>query len=131
MHQITLEGRDGGVLGVGVNAKGEPNTVKAPVQDYWSVVRGLAIIEPVVSDGGYWKLRQITAGYDFTRFLPKSFPIKSLKLSIVANNVLLIKKWVPNIDPDSFGYSSDNLIGLESTGLPTTRSFGFNLNAKF
>jgi TonB-linked SusC/RagA family outer membrane protein len=131
LHQMTLEGREGGVLGVGVNEKGEPNTVKAPVQDYWSVVRSQAIIEPVVYDGGYWKLRSITAGYDLSRFLPKSFPLKSLKLSITANNVFILKKWVTNIDPDSFGYSSDNLIGMESTGLPTTRSLGFNLNAKF
>jgi TonB-linked SusC/RagA family outer membrane protein len=131
LHQITLEGREGGVLGVGVNEKGEPNTVKAPVQDYWSVVRSQAIVEPVVYDGGYWKLRQITAGYNLSKLLPKSFPLKSLKLSITANNVFILKKWVPNIDPDSFGYSSDNLIGMESTGLPTTRSIGFNLNAKF
>ena len=131
LHQMTLEGREGGVVGIGVTEKGEPNTVKAPVQDYWSVVRTQAIVEPVVYDGGYWKLRQITAGYDLSKFLPKSFPVKALKLSLTANNVLMLKKWVPNIDPDSFGYSSDNLVGMESTGLPTTRSFGFNLNAKF
>lgn len=131
LHKMTLVGREGGVLGVGVNAKGETNTVKAPVQDYWSVVRSLALIEPVIYDGGFWKVRQITAGYDFTRFLPRNFPVKNLKLSAVANNVFLIKKWVDNIDPDSFGYSSDNLVGMESTGLPTTRSIGFNLNAKF
>ena len=131
LHQMTLEGREGGVVGVGVTEKGEPNTFKAPVQDYWSVVRSLAIVEPVVYNGGYWKLRQITVGYDLTKFLPKTFPVKGLKLSIVANNVLMLKKWVPNIDPDSFGYSSDNLVGMESTGLPSTRSIGFNLNAKF
>ena len=42
-----------------------------------------------------------------------------------------VKKYIDNIDPESFGYSSDNLIGMESTGLPTTRSLGFNLNVKF
>ena len=131
LNKATLVGREGGVLGVGVNEKGEVNAVKAPVQDYWSVVRSQAIVEPVVYNGGYWKLRQITAGYDFTRFLPKDFPIKSAKLSFVANNVLMLKKWVDNIDPESFGYSSDNLVGMESTGLPTTRSMGFNLNLKF
>ncbi len=132
LHQMTLEGRETGfITGVGVTEKGEPNAVAAKVQDYWSVVRTQALIEPVVYNGGYWKLRQITAGYDLSKFLPKSFPVKSLKLSLTANNVFLIKKWVPNIDPDSFGYSSDNLVGMESTGLPTTRSLGFNLNAKF
>ncbi|WP_435357435.1 SusC/RagA family TonB-linked outer membrane protein [Emticicia sp. SJ17W-69] len=131
LSKETLVGREGGVLGVGVNDKGETNTVKAPVQDYWSVVRSLALVEPVIYNGGFWKLRQITAGYDITKFLPRNFPVKSMKLSFVANNVLLLKKWVPNIDPESFGYTSDNLVGMESTGLPTTRSMGFNLNVKF
>jgi TonB-linked SusC/RagA family outer membrane protein len=131
LNKATLVGREGGVLGVGVNEKGETNTVKAPVQDYWSVVRSLQIIEPVVYNGGFWKLRQITFGYDFTKFLPKNFPVKAVKLSAVANNVLMLKKWVENIDPESFGYTSDNLVGMESTGLPTTRSIGFNLNVKF
>jgi hypothetical protein len=43
----------------------------------------------------------------------------------------LLKKWVDNIDPESFGFIGDNNAGLESTGLPTTRSIGFNLNVKF
>lgn len=131
LHKITLPGRDGGIVGEGVNDKGEVNTVKANIQPYWEVVRSLALIEPVVYNGGYWKLRQITAGYDFTKFIPANIPIKGIKLSFVANNVLMLKKWIPNIDPESFGYTSDNLVGMESTGLPTTRSIGFNLNVKF
>ncbi len=132
LHKNTLEGRaEGGVVGVGVNEKGETNTVKANVQQYWSVVRSQALVEPIIYNGGYWKLRQITAGYDLTKFIPKNAPIKGAKLSLVANNVFLLKKWVDNIDPESFGYSSDNLVGMESHGLPTTRSMGFNLNVKF
>jgi len=132
LHQVTLEGRaEGGVIGVGVNEKGETNTVKAVVQDYWSVVRSKGIIEPVVYNGGYWKLRQITLGYDFSKYLPSNFVVKGITLNLTANNVLMLKKWVDNIDPESFGYSSDNLIGMESPGLPTTRSLGFNFNVKF
>jgi hypothetical protein len=119
------------MVGVGVNEKGEVNTVKAPVQDFWSVVRSQGIIEPVVYNGGYWKLRQITLGYDFSKFLPSNFVVKGVTLNLTANNVLMLKKWVDNIDPESFGYSSDNLIGMESPGLPTTRSLGFNFNVKF
>ena len=130
LHNQTLAGRDG-IVGEGVNEAGEKNTVKANIQPYWEVVRSLALVEPIVYDGGYWKLRQITAGYDLTKLLPASVPIKGLKLSFIANNVLMLKKWIPNIDPESFGYSSDNVVGLESTGLPTTRTLGFNLNVKF
>jgi TonB-linked SusC/RagA family outer membrane protein len=132
LHKMTLPGRDqGGYVSPGVNANGEVNSVKANVQDYWSVVRSLALIEPIVYNGGYWKLRQITASYDFGKFLPANSIIKGLRLSLVANNILMLKKWVDNIDPETFGYSSDNLIGMESTGLPSTRSIGFNLNVKF
>jgi len=130
-HKITLEGRVGGVTGKGVNLAGGENTAVTPVQTYWEHLRSQAIIEPVIYNGGYWKLRQITLGYDFTKYLPGGWPIKGVKLSFVANNVLLLKKWIDNIDPESFGYSSDNLVGMESTGLPTTRGLGLNLNIKF
>jgi len=131
LHKMTLTGRVGGVTGVGVNASGAANTAVAPVQTYWEHLRSQQIIEPVIYNGGYWKLRQITVGYDFTRFVPAKWPIKGLKLDFVANNVLIIKKWVDNIDPETFGFGSDNQVGLESPGLPTTRGLGLNLNVKF
>jgi TonB-linked SusC/RagA family outer membrane protein len=131
LHKMTLEGRVGGVIGQGVNQSGAPNIVAAPVQTYWEHLRSQQIVEAVIYDAGYWKLRQITLGYDFTKFLPAKFPVKGVKLDFVANNVLIIKKWVDNIDPETFGFGSDNQVGLESPGLPTTRGLGFNLNIKF
>jgi TonB-linked SusC/RagA family outer membrane protein len=137
LHKMTLEGREGGangegaLVGDGVDIDGNINTVAAPVQAYWEVVRSQALVEPVIYNGGYWKLRQVTLGYDLARFVPQKLGVRSLRLSLVANNVLLLKKWVDNIDPESFGYSSDNVVGMESTGVPTTRGMGFNLNVKF
>jgi TonB-linked SusC/RagA family outer membrane protein len=131
LHQMTLEGRTTGVKGDGVNQGGGVNTAVSPVQTYWEHLRSQQIIEPVVYDGGYWKLRQITLGYDFSRFVPSKWPIKGVKLDFVATNVLMLKKWVDNIDPETFGYGSDNQVGLESPGLPTTRGMGLNLNIKF
>jgi len=131
LHMRTLEGRTTGVIGQGVNAAGNPNTVAAPVQTYWEHLRSQGIVESVIYDGGYWKLRQMSLGYDLTRFIPAKWPIKGLKLDVVASNVLIIKKWIDNIDPETFGYASDNQVGLESPGLPSTRGIGFNLNIKF
>ncbi|GAB4008631.1 SusC/RagA family TonB-linked outer membrane protein [Spirosoma sp. KCTC 42546] len=134
LQKETLVGRgeaDNKMVGPGVNEKGEVNAVRAFVQDYYSVGRSKSLGEQVVYDAGLWKLRQISLGYDFTKLLPKTLFIKGVRLSAVANNVAILKKWVPNIDPEQFGFSSDNLVGLESTGLPTTRSVGFNLNVKF
>ena len=138
----TLVGREGGaldafgndpgkVVGVGVDANSNINTASSTAENYYSVVRGSGIVEPVIYNAGYWKLRQVTIGYDFTKYLGTKSPIKSLRLSFVANNVLMLKKWVPNIDPESFSYTSDNVVGLESPSVPTTRSLGFNLNVKF
>jgi hypothetical protein len=131
LHKMTLEGRTAGVTGDGVDANGNKNTAVAPVQTYWEHLRTQQIVESVVYNGGYWKLRQVNIGYDFTKFIPKNWPVKGVKLDLVANNVWIIKKWVDNIDPESFGYASDNQVGLESPGLPTTRGMGFNLNIKF
>ncbi|MBD0284452.1 MAG: SusC/RagA family TonB-linked outer membrane protein [Flavisolibacter sp.] len=133
LHKMTLEGRanDYKIVGEGVNESGGKNTAVAPVQSYWEVVRSQALVEPVIYDDGYWKLRQITLGYDFSKYLPGTWPVKGVRLNLTANNVLLIKKWVDNIDPESFGFSSDNVLGMETTGLPTTRSIGFNLNVRF
>jgi outer membrane receptor protein involved in Fe transport len=131
LHKMTLEGRESGVVGDGVSVNGGKNTVVAPVQSYWEVVRSQALVEPVIYDAGFWKLRQIALGYDFTKYLKQGWPIKGVRLNLTANNVAILKKWVDNIDPESFGFSSDNVSGMETTGLPTTRSIGFNLNVKF
>jgi hypothetical protein len=131
LHKMTLEGREGGVKGNGVDANGNPNMAVQGVQSYWEHLRTQQIIEPVIYNGGYWKVRQISLGYDFTKHVPTKWPLKGVKLDLVANNVLLIKKWVDNIDPETFGFGSDNQVGLESPGLPTTRSLGLNLNIKF
>ncbi|GAB3251253.1 TonB-dependent receptor [Larkinella harenae] len=134
LQKETLLGRgdaDNKMVGAGVNERGEANAVRAFVQDYYSVGRSKSLGEQVVYDAGFWKLRQISVGYDFTKMLPSRLFIKGIRLSAVANNVAILKKWVPNIDPEQFGFSSDNLMGLESTGLPTTRSVGFNLNVRF
>jgi TonB-linked SusC/RagA family outer membrane protein len=142
LSKETLVGREGGtieangadpgaVVGPGVNQLSEVNTVAAKAEDYYSVVRGSQLIEPVVYNAGYWKLRQITIGYDLSKFFSANSAIKGLRLSFVANNVLMLKKWAPNIDPESFSFTSDNVVGLESPSVPTTRSLGFNLNVKF
>ena len=131
LHKNTLEGRTSGVTGKGVNQSGATNTAVAPVQTYWEHLRSQQIIESVVYNGGYWKLRQISLGYDFTKFVPAKWPFKGVRLDLVANNVLILKKWIDNIDPETFGFGSDNQVGLESAGLPTTRGIGLNLNIKF
>jgi TonB-linked SusC/RagA family outer membrane protein len=132
LHKGTLVGRENNaVIGVGVNPNGEVNRTPSPLQSFYETVRTNDIQEEFVYNAGFWQLRQVSMGYDFTKHLPANMVIKGLRFNIVGNNVLLLKKWVDNIHPEQFGMASDNLMGLEAPGLPITRSIGFNLNARF
>ncbi|MGI8636297.1 MAG: outer membrane beta-barrel protein, partial [Segetibacter sp.] len=117
LHQGTLPGRaEGYVIGNGVNLNKQVNATRAGVQAYYETVRSQNIAEEFVYNAGLWQLRQITLGYDLTKYIKAAKFIKGLRLSAVANNVLVLKKWVPNIHPEQFVFPSDNLIGLEATG---------------
>ncbi|RIV22561.1 SusC/RagA family TonB-linked outer membrane protein [Fibrisoma montanum] len=133
LSKRTLPGRDVGyVIGNGVNPNGEVNQTRAAVQPFYESINPLGINEDFVFNAGFWKLRQVTLGYDFTKFLPASLFIKGLKINAVANNVLVLKKWTENMDPEEALVSSDNAVGLDFwPGLPPTRSVGFNLNVRF
>ena len=82
-------------------------------------------------NAGYWQLRQITVGYDLTPHIGGIMGIEQLRLNLAANNVLLLKKWVPHIHPEQNGIFADTRMGLESTGLPVTRGLGLNVNVRF
>ncbi len=136
LDKATLVGREQGyVIGEGVMLDDEgnyvPNTARAEIQPYYETIRGGRMSEQSVFNAGSWQLRQITLTYNFTRMLSSVNWIQGLNLSFVANNVAVIKKWVPHIHPDQNGLISDTVVGLEATGLPITRSMGFNLNVKF
>ena len=133
LHKRTLVGRaEGYVIGDGVNPSGEINTARSPVQPFYEWPNANGVFEDFVFNAGFWKLRQVTLGYDFTKHLPQNLFIKGLKLSAVANNVAVLKKWTENMDPEQVNNSSDNQTGLDFwPSLPLTRSIGFNLNVKF
>ncbi|AWV99308.1 SusC/RagA family TonB-linked outer membrane protein [Arcticibacterium luteifluviistationis] len=133
LSKRTLPGRDVGyVIGDGVNQNGEINTTQVAVQPFYESINPLGINEDFVQNAGFWKLRQVSLSYDFTKLFAEDGFVKGLRLSAVANNVLTIKKWTENMDPEEALVSSDNAVGLDFwPGLPPTRSVGFNLNFKF
>ncbi|WP_211480972.1 SusC/RagA family TonB-linked outer membrane protein [Arcticibacter eurypsychrophilus] len=130
LHKASLVGREGGVVFEGVNADGNANTTAVPAEAFYSDYRGKSIATPFVYDASFIRWRTVSLGYDFSRFVNKTF-IKSITLNGFVNNVLIIKKHVDNLDPETQYSTSDLLSGLESLALPTTRSYGLNLNVKF
>ncbi|GAB3785831.1 SusC/RagA family TonB-linked outer membrane protein [Spirosoma horti] len=124
----TLPGRETGIVGVGVNEKGEPNAVKVPAQQYYSYLYNFA--EPFVYSSDFLKLRQIIIDYTIPARLLNKMPFKAASISIVGRNLAILMKHTPNIDPEST-YNNTNAQGLEFAGTPSTRSVGVNLNLKF
>lgn len=133
LHKRTLVGRaEGYVIGDGVNQDGGKNVTRSDIQPFYETPNVLGVNEDFVFNSGFWKLRQITLGYDFTKYFKNVKYIKGLKLSAVANNVAILKKWTENMDPENIANISDNETGLDFwTAVPPTRSIGFNLNVKF
>jgi TonB-linked SusC/RagA family outer membrane protein len=124
----TLAGREGGYVGAGVNEKGEPNAVNVNPQDYAG--RVFTVATPFVYKSDFLKLRQIIIDYTVPAKWLVKMPFKAASVSIVGRNLAILKKYTPNIDPEST-YNNSNAQGLELGGAPSTRTLGVNLNLKF
>jgi hypothetical protein len=142
LSQESLKGREGdlqitGVFEDGTNADGsikytgvETRTLTIEqAENYWGSV-GDRDEAHFTYDATFIKLRQITFGYDLPGKLLSKTPIKTLNLSFVGRNLACLFKNTPNIDPES-SYSSSSSQGLDYFGLPSTRTYGFNLRATF
>ncbi len=129
--KASLPGREGGVIFEGVNSTdGLPNTTAVNAEDFYANYRATNILDPFVYSSSFVKLRNLSLGYDLSKLVGKKV-VKSMVLSAVCHNVLIIKKYIPNLDPEAIASSGDNLTGYEQASLPTTRTYGFNLNVKF
>ncbi len=121
LHQITLEGREGGVTNDGVTSTAE------------AYYRALAqnVTSTSVVDGDFIKLRQLTLGYALpSKWFGNTPVLKGLEVSLVARNLAILMRKADNIDPEASFGSNINYTGIEGANLPSTRSFGFNLNFK-
>ena len=81
-----------------------------------------------VQSSDFIKLRQVIVGYNFPVQVFNN-RVKSLNVSFVGRNLLLLKKKTKNIDPES-SYNA-TVPGLELGGVPAVRTFGANLSVKF
>ena len=131
LHMNTLQGRaEGYIVGDGVNPDGGANTVQADPQDYWGRIGGGFIGEEFVYDASFVKLRELQLSYRLPARVLARTPVKVATLSLVARNLWLLYSNVDNIDPESIFNNTHQGIGLEHSGVPQTRSIGFNLNVR-
>ena len=103
---------------------GQKNTVAVPVRNYVQAYYDNDMI--ATFDASYVKLRELKIGYTLPKKWLKNTPLKNVSVSAFGRN-LFIWTDVPNIDPEVASYDGQ-LKGIETMSLPSTRSFGFNLN---
>lgn len=134
MSYRSLLGRENGVILPGVTESGEENKVLVTadkVNNRDIIVRRRDAIDDYLYNASFIKLRYISLTYNFPRaFYEKVKFIKGASVSAVGRNLAILMKHTPGIDPET-NLSAGNDQGIESTQLPPTRSFGFNVNLKF
>ena len=141
LHKQTLQNREGGMVITGVTQTGtggsgepiyEPLSVtldQEGTRRYWSNL-GERAEENFVYDASFIKLRQISLEYSFSPKILSKTPFNSLALSVVGRNLAILYKNIDNVDPE-YGYTDSAAQGLDYFGMPTTRTFGFNLRVVF
>jgi TonB-linked SusC/RagA family outer membrane protein len=127
LHKETLKGREGGITVTGVDESGAAMTKNVDAQTYYGQLESISAVNVYKSD--FIKFRSLSLTYDFDKQLLNN-KLHGVSISLVARNLFYIKKSTPNIDPES-NYSASNGQGLEYAGLPSTKTFGLNLNVKF
>ena len=133
LQKNTLTGREGGYIGKGMLESGHPNTIAVPAQQYWQDISAGGsdhIAEEFVYDASFIKLRSAMLTWTAPAGLLKTKFVKGLSFSAVGRNLAILMKHVPNVDPES-SINNTNGQGLELSGYPATRSWGFNMNVKF
>lgn len=111
----------------GVNATtGQPNTVSVSGQAYYQ--RANSVLESVIQDGTYVKLRNVSLGYNVKPDWLKKTPFKSLGIQLTGRNLWIYAPHFTGGDPEvsSFG-SSNGSQGIYSFSTPTSRSIDFSL----
>jgi hypothetical protein len=128
----TLPGREEGLVLNGVTDTGDPYTRTVPVSQlrsgYYNSLNRYT--ELFVHDGSFVKLRQVILSYRIPSDVLKKLGIQSASIAFVSRNLLTLYKKTVNFDPEQ-SLTNGAAQGIESIGLPRTRSYGVNLMLKF
>lgn len=130
----TVEGRDSRNLivpGVLAGTK-TPNNIPIDPRSYWQFVggRGNPIGEVWVYDATNIRLRQATVNYTIPAKVFEGSFIQGMNISLYGRNLFFLMNDAP-FDPEVSLNSTLGGQGIDFYSLPTTRSYGFNINVNF
>lgn len=125
-----------GLIQPGILANGQPNNIIIDAASYYenqfgagdpnSINEGTAIY-----NNSYVKLREIDLGYNLPNSIVKSLGMSRIRFSLIGRNLLYIYRTLKNLDPETALGSQWYNQGIDNGSIPSTRSFGFALNATF
>lgn len=122
------------ILDEGGNVTGyEPNTVAVDGQTYWATRAWGGISEEFVVDGSFIMLREVMISYRLNPNWLRNVRIEGLTLSLVGRNLWYIQEHMMDmgISPETAPNTSAGFSGIDAHSLPTTRTFGLNVNVRF
>ena len=132
-----------GNLLVEANAQGTSNNIRPEAyNDAWSATNPTGAYPRVgsitatnvptdrlIEDGSYFRLNNVTLGYDFD--MPENSFFSSFKLFASGNNLLTITNY-SGYDPELTSFLYDGtILGVDWVGTPNTSSFVIGANIKF
>ncbi len=117
-------------IGTPGNPNYVPNDIRIDAENTGAFGYGSQPASAFVYDATYIKLRELALTYNFSKRLLESTFVKGASVSLVGNNLWIIKKYLPYADPES-GLSAGNVQGYQTSALPTTRVFSVNVKLNF
>ena len=130
----SLPGRENGIVGEGAQLNGDnqyvPNDVNVTAERYWgggSIYRR-SNVESSLLDASFVKLRELKLSYNIPNRIWGDTPFRNVTVSFVGRNLFLWDN-IPHIDPETNALSGGSILpGVEDLQVPSTRSYGLNIN---
>ncbi len=133
--KVTLPGREGGVLGVGVVKQADgnfvPNTTKAAASAYYDNYYQISNAETNIFDASFLKIREVRIEFNLPTKWLNSIGIQKTSLAFFGRDLFNFTKF-PGFDPEGGNLNNGTLTpGVELTQFPSARTIGANLTLKF
>lgn len=131
----TYASNSGGVIFSGVQADGTANTVRADNSTDAGYTAYGTTTNPgaaFVYDASYVKLREVSLTYSLPKTLmAKMGGVRSIDFSVVARNLWIIHKNLPDADPEDAASSGNFGQGYSTGAYPAVRTLGANIRLSF
>jgi TonB-linked SusC/RagA family outer membrane protein len=122
----------------GILPNGSPNNIAVPLADpdvkidqYYRQRYGFGgLTEMSIFDGSWVRLRRVNVSYNLSSIFSEESFIKSLSISLFANNLWVSTKY-PGIDPETNLSGTSNGFGIDYYNNPGSKSFGTTINLSF